>query len=145
MLLSFDSHGRVGMTALYGLLPILLCFEFVSTSEYAFLYVSFCFDKAAAIFCVFRVTELDNFFWGWENFCRTFGPADWHFLSDILKKCLIVRQVRRISTALLLFQFCKFCQEHLVLSLTYQNLRTIKNRISECLTSIPPPPPLLSK
>ena len=34
------------------------------------------------------------------NFCRTFGPALQHFLSDIHKKCLIVRQVRRISTPL---------------------------------------------
>ena len=33
-------------------------------------------------------------------FCRTFGPALQHFLSDIHKKCPIVRQVRRISTAL---------------------------------------------
>ena len=30
-------------------------------------------------------------------FCRTFGPTLWHFLSDIQKKCPIVR---RISTAL---------------------------------------------
>ena len=35
------------------------------------------------------------------NFCRTFGPALQHFLSDIHKKCPIVRQVRRISTPLL--------------------------------------------
>ena len=34
------------------------------------------------------------------NFCRTFGPALQHFLSDIHKKCPIVRQVRRISTPL---------------------------------------------
>ena len=33
-------------------------------------------------------------------FCRTFGPTLLHFLSDIHKKCLIVRQVRWISTAL---------------------------------------------
>ena len=36
-------------------------------------------------------------------FCRTFGPTLFHFLSDIYKKCLIVRQVRRISTALQVF------------------------------------------
>ena len=33
-------------------------------------------------------------------FCRTIGPTLKHFLSDIHKKCPIVRQVRRISTAL---------------------------------------------
>ena len=34
------------------------------------------------------------------NFCRTLGPALQHFLSDIHKKCPIVRQVRRILTPL---------------------------------------------
>ena len=38
------------------------------------------------------------------NFCRTFGPALKHFLSDIHKKCPIVRQVRRISTPLLVHE-----------------------------------------
>ena len=67
-----------------------------TTPESAFLYVCFCFAKAAAIFCGLRITELDIFFFRSENFCRTFGPAHWRFLSDILKK----KQVRRISTAL---------------------------------------------
>ena len=46
-----------------------------------------------------------RFFWSikwifFYNFCRTFGPALQHFLSDIHKKCPIVWQVRRISTPL---------------------------------------------
>ena len=92
--------NRVGMTALYGLLRILLCFQFVPPQNLLFFTLIFVLQRPPPFFCGFRVTEFDNFFLS-ENFCRTFGPADWHFLSDILKKCAIVRQVRRISTALL--------------------------------------------
>ena len=42
------------------------------------------------------IHQMDIFYY----FCRTFGPALQHFLSDIHKKCPIVRQVRRISTPL---------------------------------------------
>ena len=43
------------------------------------------------------IHQIDIFFY---NFCRTFGTALQHFLSDIHQKCPIVRQVRRISTPL---------------------------------------------
>ena len=65
----------------------------------------FLFCKGRRHFCGIRVTELDICFWS-EIFCRTFGPADWRLLSDIMKKCPIVRQVRRISTALTLLVGC---------------------------------------
>ena len=78
--------------------PYFYLFWVCSTSESAFLYVCFCFAKAAAIFCELP-SSIYFFFWS-ENICRTFGPADWRILSDIMKKCPIVRQVRRISTAL---------------------------------------------
>ena len=39
------------------------------------------------------------------DFCRTFGLALQHFLSDIHKKCPIVRQVRRISTPLFVVKY----------------------------------------
>ena len=66
-----------------------------------------CFSLRLFLFCQGRRHFLQDtsyraryfFFWS-ENFCRTFGPADWRFLSDIMNKCPIVRQVRRISTAL---------------------------------------------
>ena len=78
--------------------PYFALFWVCSTSESAFLYVCFCFAKAADIF--FAGYELPSSifcFWS-EIFCWTFGPADWRFLSDIMKKCPIVR---RISTALM--------------------------------------------
>ena len=50
-------------------------------------------------------------------FCRTFGPALLDFLSDIHKKCPIVRQVRRISTALC--SLPKHTQGHVQVSLPF--------------------------
>ena len=92
--------NRVGMTAL---LHILLCFEFVPPPNLLFFTFVFVLQRPPPFFCGIRVTELDICFWS-EIFCRTFGPADWRLLSDIMKKCPIVRQVRRISTALALLQ-----------------------------------------
>ena len=60
----------------------------------------FVLPRPPPFFAGYELPSSIFFFW-LENFCRTFGPADWRFLSDITNKCLIVRQVRRISTALL--------------------------------------------
>ena len=110
-LLSFDHlqmpamacliSNRVGMTALYGFLRILLCFEFVPPPNLLFFTLVFVLPRPPPFFLGGGGgSELPSFFWS-ENFCWTFRPADWHFLSDILKKRPIVWQIRRISTALL--------------------------------------------
>ena len=88
--------NRVGMTAL---LHILLCFEFVPPPNLLFFTFVFVLPRPPPFFARYELPSSIFFFWS-ENFCRTFGPADWRFLSDIMKKCPIVRQVRRISTAL---------------------------------------------
>ena len=74
---SFDYHGYTGIyDEMHGL-----------TREVDIWSLMFCFFSSIKwiFFC---------------NFCRTFGPALKRFLSDIHKKCPIVRQVRRILTPL---------------------------------------------
>ena len=82
-----------------------ICFLFCFVLSLFHLWI--CFSLRLFLFCqgcrhFFAGYELPSsiFFFRSENFCRTFGPVHWRFLSDILKKCPIVRQVRRISTAL---------------------------------------------
>ena len=88
-----------GMTALCSLLRILLCFEFVPPPNLLFFTFVFVLPRPPPFFADYEFPS-SIFFFRSENFCRTFGPAHWRFLSDILKKCPIVRQVGRISTAL---------------------------------------------
>ena len=84
------------------------------------------------------INQLDIFY----IFCRTFGPAFWHFLSDIHKKCPIVRQVRRISTALsycLLLSFITkiiLCilpirQEHFMYIVSHQIMAVISDLLEQ--------------
>ena len=85
-----------------------ICFLFCFVLSLFHLWI--CFSLRLFLFCqgrrhFFAGYELPSsifFFFRSENFCRTFGPAYWRFLSDIFSKCPIVRQVRRISTALLM-------------------------------------------
>ena len=73
----------------------LKCYECLQKQRY---YIkSNCCPIWSLMFCFFSSIKWIFFY----NFCRTFGLALQHFLSDIHKKCPIVRQVRRISTPLL--------------------------------------------
>ena len=77
--------NHFGMTALYGLLRILLCFEFVPPPNLLFFTFVFVLPRPPPFFAGSELPSSIIFGGGSENFCRTFGPADWHFLSDILK------------------------------------------------------------
>ena len=98
------NSNRVGMATLCGLLRILLCFELVPPPYLLFFTFVFVLPRPLPFFAGYELPS-SIFFFRSENFCRTFGPAHWRFLLDILKNCPIVRQVRRISTALRLFVF----------------------------------------
>ena len=54
--------NRVGMTALYGLLRTLHCFEFVPLPNLLFFTLVFVLPRPPPFFAGSRVTELDNFF-----------------------------------------------------------------------------------
>ena len=104
-----------------------ICFLFCFVLSLFHLWI--CFSLRLFLFCqgrrhFLRVTNYRAryFFFRSENFCRTFGPAHWRFLSDILKKCPIVRQVRRISTALRFGSKVSRVKCHVTLTLYSQNV-----------------------
>ena len=72
--------NRVGMTALYGLLRVLLCFEFVPPPNLLFFTLVFVSQRPSPFFAGSELPSSIIFFFWSQNFCPTFGPADWHFV-----------------------------------------------------------------